>query len=303
MSRLALLIIILGVRASAALAGCDLTFTVKVPAQAQEHAPLVVVLHGCAQTGAQLAHDAEWNRLADRHGFYILFPDQPRCANPLGCFNWFDPAHNARGQGEVRAIKERVDRMKAQHGIDPSRVYVMGFSAGAAMGVALLASYPETFAAGSIMSGLPYRSANGSTEAWTTMSVGKDLTPAQWGALVRDAQSGFAGPYPRMAIFHGTKDTMVNPKNGRELVEQWTNLHDITTTPTSTETVSGHKRSLFKNAQGVPVVEHFEIKGLPHAIAVDPGQGAQQGGNAGQFAKDVDLYAPYWTVKFFGLAR
>lgn len=132
--------------ARSAFAQCDLRRHSYVPAGLQPMAPLVVVLHGCAQTAAQVAADSAWNQLADRHGFAVLYPEQQRCANPLGCFNWFDPQHTTRGRGEAHAIKAWVDELKAQHNLDPARIHVAGFSAGAAMTTALLACYPEVFA-------------------------------------------------------------------------------------------------------------------------------------------------------------
>ena len=44
----------------------------------------------------------------------------------------------------------------AAHPIDPARVFVTGLSAGGAMASVMLATYPEVFAGGAIIAGLPY---------------------------------------------------------------------------------------------------------------------------------------------------
>src|SRR4028119_213117 len=51
-------------------------------------APLVVVLHGCTQNAAGYDEGSGWSRLADRHGFAVLFPEQQRSNNPNLCFKW-----------------------------------------------------------------------------------------------------------------------------------------------------------------------------------------------------------------------
>ena len=38
------------------------------------NAPLVVVMHGCTQTATQVATQTGWNTMANRHGFYTVYP-------------------------------------------------------------------------------------------------------------------------------------------------------------------------------------------------------------------------------------
>jgi poly(hydroxyalkanoate) depolymerase family esterase len=283
-------------------AGCELARHVHVPAHLPDSAPLVVVLHGCAHSAEQMAREVGWNELADRHGFCVLYPEQPRCANPLGCFNWFEPHHTARGQGEMKAIKAMVDQVRAERSIDPARIYVTGFSAGGAMAVALMSCYPEIFAGGAVMSGLPYRIASGAAEGFIAMSMSRDRTPKEWGDLVRGAVPGYPGRYPPVVVFHGQSDRMVVPANARELVEQWTDVHGTDAIADATETIHGHRRTTYAGPAGKPVVELYEVAGLPHAVAVDPGTGPQQGGTVGQYSRAADLCSAYRSLAFWGLA-
>src|SRR5574341_2570684 len=55
-----------------------------------EKLPLLVMLHGCGQTGRELAASSRMNRLAVRQRFLVLYPEQERVANAHGCWNWFD---------------------------------------------------------------------------------------------------------------------------------------------------------------------------------------------------------------------
>jgi len=120
---------------------------------------LVVVLHGCTQTAAAYDLGAGWSTLADRYGFALLLPEQQRSNNPNGCFNWFQPEHSRRDQGEPLSIRQMIEKSVVDHGIDRHRVFITGLSAGGAMTSNMLACYPEVFAGGAIVAGLPYGAA------------------------------------------------------------------------------------------------------------------------------------------------
>ena len=90
-----------------------------VPAGMPANAPLVVAMHGCTQPVSEYAK-AGWNELADRHKFYVVYPEQQSANNSANCFNWFgkfnqpsDKTNLTRGRGENLSIKQMVDKMKA----------------------------------------------------------------------------------------------------------------------------------------------------------------------------------------------
>src|SRR5258705_1645466 len=62
-----------------------------------------------------------------------------------------------------------IARMVGDFGIDPHRIFVTGLSAGGAMASVLLATYPEVFAGGAIIAGLPYGCATSVQEAFEAM--------------------------------------------------------------------------------------------------------------------------------------
>src|SRR5205085_5815523 len=117
---------------------------------------LVVVLHGCTQSAASYDLGAGWSKLAERCGFVVLLPEQTSANNPKTCFNWFLPGDTVRGRGEALSIRQMIEKTIGAHGIDRTRVFITGLSAGGAMTAAMLATYPEVFAAGAIIAGLPY---------------------------------------------------------------------------------------------------------------------------------------------------
>ena len=118
-------------------------------------APLVIALHGCSQTSDEYDHGTGWSSLADSLGFAVVYPQQQPANNPKNCFSWFLPGDIARGHGEALSIREMVEHAIATFAADRRKVFVTGLSAGGAMASVMLATYPEVFAGGAIIAGLP----------------------------------------------------------------------------------------------------------------------------------------------------
>ncbi len=148
----------------------DLRMLSFVPAKLQKAPALVVVLHGCGQTAGGLRSSAPAGRpWRSDYGFALLMPEQQRSNNAQACFNWFNPEDIARDRGEACSIRQMIARMAADHGIDTRRIFVTGLSAGGAMTSVMLATYPEVFAAGAVIAGLPYGVASNVREALNGM--------------------------------------------------------------------------------------------------------------------------------------
>lgn len=271
-----------------------------VPAGLPANAPLVVALHGCAQSAASYDAETGWQMLAGRWQFALLLPQQQSANNSSSCFNWFELGDTARGQGEALSIRQMVDRMIADHGSAPSRVYVTGLSAGGAMAATMLATYPDVFAGGAIVAGLPYRCATTQSAAFGCMNPGTNLTPVQWGDKVR-AAFAWSGNRPLVSIWHGDADTTVRPMNLTESMEQWTNVHAVDQTADVSDTVAGYPHKVYKDASGAPRVETYSITGMGHGTPVDPGTGETQCGTAGAYILDVNICSSYYIARFWGL--
>src|SRR5665213_3720211 len=150
-------------------------------------APLVVVLHGCGQTASGYALGAGWCQLADQLGFAVLAPEQKAVNNPNTCFNWFNPEDITRGEGEAASIAAMIATLTQTHKLDASRVFITGLSAGGAMAAVMLANYPELFAGGAIIAGLPFGAAANVRDALESMRSAPLRTPHQWGDEVSAA--------------------------------------------------------------------------------------------------------------------
>ncbi|TDR40046.1 poly(hydroxyalkanoate) depolymerase family esterase [Tahibacter aquaticus] len=271
-----------------------------IPASLPAGAPLVVAMHGCSQSAASYDAETGWQALADRWHFALLLPQQQSANNSSTCFNWFESADTTRGQGEALSIRQMVDRMIADHASAPGRVYATGLSAGGAMTAVLLATYPDVFAGGAILSGLPYRCATSQANAFSCMNPGTDLSPQQWGDKVR-AASSWNGPWPIVSIWHGDADYVVRPANQAELMQQWTNVHGVDQTADVSESVAGYPHKVYSDGSGQPRVETYTISGMGHGTPVAPGSGESQCGTAGAYILDVNICSSYYIGRFFGL--
>ena len=164
------------------------------------------------------------------------------------------------------------------------------------MTAAMLAAYPEVFAAGAIIAGLPYGTASNVQEAFESMFQGKSHIAKVWGDKVRHASSHH-GPWPRVSIWHGDADPTVKLINAEGLVRQWTDVHGIDTAPVE-DKVDGYPRKVWRR-DGVDVIESYTISGMAHGT---PLATAAHGGEAGPFLLEVGISSSYHIAKFFGLA-
>lgn len=272
-----------------------------VPAGLEASAPLVVVLHGCTQNAVVYDHGSGWSRLADRHGFALLFPEQKRDNNPMLCFNWFSGSDNQRGLGEAASIASMIAAMTKAHSIDPARIFVTGLSAGGAMAAAMLATYPELFAGGAIIAGVAYGCASGAAQAFDCMGGRARGNARELGAKVRRA-SPHQGPWPRIQVWQGSADQLVVPSNADAIALQWTQLHGLDPRPDRADEVAGHSRRSWFGKSGAPLVEQYMITGMAHGIPLDPGTGEGESGQAGAHMLDVGLSSTDRIAAFFGIA-
>jgi poly(hydroxyalkanoate) depolymerase family esterase len=266
-----------------------------VPKKLPPSPALVVVLHGCTQSAANYDLGAGWSTLAERYGFVLLLPEQTAPNNPKTCFNWFLPGDTTRGRGEALSIRQMIEKTIGAHGVDRAQVFVTGLSAGGAMTAAMLSVYPEVFAAGAIIAGLPYGTASNVQEAFESMFQGKSHIASVWGDKVRCA-SPHRGPWPRVSIWHGDADATVKPINAEALVRQWTDVHGIDAAPVE-DKVDGYPHKVWRR-DGVDVIESYTISGMAHGT---PLATEAHGGTAGPFLLEVGISSSYHIARFFGL--
>jgi poly(hydroxyalkanoate) depolymerase family esterase len=263
---------------------------------------LVVVLHGCAQSAAGYDLGAGWSTLAKRFGFALLLPQQQHCNNPHGCFNWFQKGDIERGRGEALSIRQMVEKIVSDHRLDRTRVFVTGLSAGGAMTSVMLATYPDVFAGGAIIAGLPFGAANNVQEAFENMFHCPERPARAWGDLVRGA-SPHAGPWPRVSVWHGGADVTVLPSNANEIVKQWCDVHGLPLRSTTRAMVDGYPRQVWVNETGEELLESYTIPEMAHGTPLATGEADHECGAAGPFLLEAGISSSYHIAKFFHLTH
>jgi poly(hydroxyalkanoate) depolymerase family esterase len=274
-----------------------------MPSAMADDRALVVVLHGCGQTAAGYNHGAGWSTLAERYGFGLLLPEQQRSNNANGCFNWFEPGDTRRGGGEAASIQAMVKKMVHENGIDPRRVFVTGLSAGGAMTSVMLACYPEIFAGGAIIAGLPYGAAANVQQAFESMFQSPARPAREWGDLIRQAAPNHKGPWPRVSVWQGNADKTVIPSNAREILKQWTAVHGLPLTPSRQTVVDGYPREVWLGAAGEELVESYTITRMAHGTPLATGDAEFECGASGPFLLEVGISSSFHIAKFFGLTQ
>ncbi|MFC3075010.1 extracellular catalytic domain type 1 short-chain-length polyhydroxyalkanoate depolymerase [Shinella pollutisoli] len=269
-----------------------------VPKQLPAGPALVVVLHGCTQTAASYDVGSGWSALAEDYGFIVLFPQQNRQNNANLCFNWFNAADTARDQGETMSIRQMIAAVVAEHGIDERRIYITGLSAGGAMANAMLACYPEVFAGGAIIAGLPYAVATTVPEAFDRMR-GQGLPDTCALQANLRAASGHDGAWPTVSVWQGTSDNTVVPANAAAIVEQWRGVHSVSHRPPAVETFERHSRSVWRDDRGFDAIDLYTISGMGHGTPLDTSLGY---GRAAPFMLDIGVSSTVQIARSWGLA-
>lgn len=265
------------------------------PAGLAHDAPLVVVLHGCTQTGQAYARDAGWLALADRLGFAVLAPEQRPANNPNRCFNWFEPGDIGSGLGEAASIAAMVEAALVLHHGDPERVFVTGLSAGGAMSAVMLASYPDLFAGGAIIAGLPYGVARGVAEALQAMSRGGRRPAMAPGARTRSRHAPL-----KVSIWHGDADAVVNVANGADLAAQWTAATGLAAASRQVEHLVARTRTVWRRGSDGAAVELNIVHGLGHGVPLAT-QGQDGLGRVAPYMLEAGVSSTLEIARFWDL--
>ncbi len=155
--------------------------------EVHEPTPLVISLHAGATWPAHQQNLSRWNRLADEHGFIVVYPSgTPMLFGIVRIWHTFELG--AGLERDVTFIAELIDTLQSAYNIDPTRIYANGMSNGGGMAFVLSCTLSARIAAIGVVA--------------AAQSLPSDWCPAE-------------RPIPLMA-FHGNADRIV-PYDGGPL--------------------------------------------------------------------------------------
>jgi acetylxylan esterase len=236
-------------------------------------------------SGPGYSRETKFMPHADQKGFIMIYPSGANMTDGK-CWDVGTKASLTNGPGaggDTLSIVSMVKYTIEKYNADPKKVFVTGSSSGAMMTMTICAVYPDVFAGGAAYSGIPSGCLAGSPgfgpfTATPTCANGKMIkTPQAWGAQARTYAPSYKGEYPRMQIWHGTSDFVVNHNNLAEGLKQWSNLHGI---------------AFSKNNTNTPKARYTQIV---------YGDGTKLVGYSGQGVGHVVPTNEQETIKFFGL--
>jgi polyhydroxybutyrate depolymerase len=206
--------------------------------------PLVISMHGAALWPAAQMETSQWNEVAERQGFIVVYPAGVQGTGPR---IW----HVDQGPGlmrDVRFISALIDTLEAAYNIDPTRIYANGLSNGGGMAFVLSCTMSDRIAA-------------------VGMVAAAQLLPWSW---CTDRH-----PVPMIA-FHGTADRAVPYDGGTSWVapdafpnvltwtRNWARRNRCAPNPGDSAVAEDVTRRAYTNCADDAAVVLYTVKGGGH---------------------------------------
>jgi poly(hydroxyalkanoate) depolymerase family esterase len=243
------------------------------------HMPLVVLLHGCQTTAYQQMQASDYNPLADKKGFVVVYPDTDASENAQSgdysrCWDYYHSSDWHRGQGDGAAVAGITRQVISHWHINTQRVYIMGMSAGSFLAADLATEYPDLYAA----SGENAGSAYADYRCLYVYNHNDSFTAAESAAEAFKAEGRYARVVPRIVI-GGSADTTVWPACADKALAQSLRTNNLVTDHKQTGAISlipasvrhyqvpnGHayKVSDYVDQHGCLVGQRYLVYGMQH---------------------------------------
>jgi len=234
--------------------------------------PLVISMHGGALWPAAQMEISRWNRMADEHGFLVVYPSGITGAGPRA---W----HVGRGPGlmrDVRYISELIDTLKAAYNIDSTSIYADGLSNGGGMAFVLSCTLSDRIAAVGMVAAalfLPW--------SWCTDERAVPMI-------------AFHGTADRAVPYHGGK-SWVAPSVFPDIptwVATWARRNRCAPNPVDSAVAADVTRRSYTNCADNAAVVLYTVQGGGHTW---PGGGPAPEWFVGTTTRSIDATGQMWA--------
>lgn len=127
--------------------GTERQYIYYAPANLQENAPLVFVIHGYTGDASAIRNYSEMNDIADANGFAVCYPRGTQDQWNNRFFNVGYDFHNNQNVDDLDFLKLLALHLQNVHGLSPENTFATGLSNGGDMCYLLACQATETFKA------------------------------------------------------------------------------------------------------------------------------------------------------------
>ncbi len=256
------------------------TYTPGVPAR-----NLVVVLHGAGEDADTTALHSQWNAVAQRFRFVVVYPQQNLDYDSGLKWDWPGASKDGRADREASLIAGITKLVTARNHLDPHRVFVTGISAGAGMATAMAVAFPDLYSGLGIEAGCPFDNVG---------CAGGSITAEQSAAAVLKGMGRFRRPLP---VFneYGSADPIAIGVSSNRVIASWLAVDDTLDDGRDNRSVSRDASSVrtmtpaapmkpytvsqYRDRRGCRLGEDWYVYGESHAWAGGKTRDAQDTGS------------------------
>lgn len=257
--------------------------------------PVVMVLHGCRQTHADIQRIAALDELADREGFLVVYPFVTSYTGlrNRNCWGWWLASEIHAGAGEVEDLWQILREVQATYRVDRRRIHVAGLSSGAGMAVALMVARATKIASGAAVAGVPY--AETARAVGFVHHIAGHFRPLREVVREMNAELGDKRRPVPLYIVHSHDDDTVNIRAARNLRDSWAHCFGIDLQKRAT---------IRRGATGGTRWEHTRYRGTLRRSAIETlflegvGHG-WYGGRPGRYSYPQAPPTSDWLWRFF----
>ncbi|WP_206443570.1 PHB depolymerase family esterase [Nocardioides turkmenicus] len=170
---------------------------------------LMVNLHGCVQTSANLRDGGNWTATADARGMVVAIPAAPNGGVLLGCWDYYDSNHSRTSPGRhddnlLQLVRDLLADPALD--IDPDQVYLSGLSSGGGETMVMGCLAPDVFAGIGINAG---PSVGTTSSQIGSVAVTQSQVTNTCRTFAGSSSSGFGSQLT--SVVYGSNDTTVAP--------------------------------------------------------------------------------------------
>lgn len=184
-----------------------------------------MVLHGCEQCHDDIRAISNFDAIADRAGFIVVYPFVTSYLDirAQNCWGWWMWKEIRPGGGEVEDLWQIVEEVKGEFEVDPRRIHITGLSSGGGMAVAAMVVHSARIASGAVVAGVPY------SENCLALAFGRHHKPVdEVVAAMNGAMGDRKRPVP-IFIAHSRHDEVVGIRSAENIRDSWAACFGIDT--------------------------------------------------------------------------